>query len=245
MSIEVILKEHVEHLGQRGEIVKVADGYARNYLFPRKLALAVTDENKRQIERERAQGRGARGRGAQGGAGAGDAARGARARRSPAASARTTRCTGRSRRPTSPRRWPRATLHDRPPQDPAGRAAQDARRARRAGEAAPRRHGAAQGQDRPGAATDVNERPRVPTACSRASSGCSSAMSDRTLPHNLEAEKCVLGAILINNPVVQPGRGGHRRAGLLPRRAPAHLREDGRRSPSAASRSISSRSRTS
>src|SRR4029453_4763376 len=54
MSIEVILKEHVEHLGQRGEIVKVADGYARNYLFPRKLALAVTDENKRQIERERA-----------------------------------------------------------------------------------------------------------------------------------------------------------------------------------------------
>ena len=54
MSIEVILKEHVEHLGQRGEIVKVADGYARNYLVPRKLALAVTAENKRQIERDRA-----------------------------------------------------------------------------------------------------------------------------------------------------------------------------------------------
>jgi large subunit ribosomal protein L9 len=54
MSIEVILKEHVEHLGRRGEIVKVADGYARNYLFPRKLALAVTAENKKQIERERA-----------------------------------------------------------------------------------------------------------------------------------------------------------------------------------------------
>ena len=54
MSIEVILKEHVEHLGQRGEIVKVADGYARNFLFPRKLALAVTAENKKQIERERA-----------------------------------------------------------------------------------------------------------------------------------------------------------------------------------------------
>ena len=54
MSIEVILKEHVEHLGQRGEIVKVADGYARNYLLPRKLALAVTTENKRQVERERA-----------------------------------------------------------------------------------------------------------------------------------------------------------------------------------------------
>jgi large subunit ribosomal protein L9 len=54
MSIEVILKEHVEHLGRRGEIVKVADGYARNFLFPRKLALAVTAENKKQIERERA-----------------------------------------------------------------------------------------------------------------------------------------------------------------------------------------------
>ena len=54
MSIEVILKEHVEHLGRRGEVVKVTDGYARNYLFPRKLALAVTTENKRQIDRERA-----------------------------------------------------------------------------------------------------------------------------------------------------------------------------------------------
>ncbi len=54
MSIEVILREHVEHLGSRGEIVKVADGYARNYLFPRKLALAVTEENKRQVERDRA-----------------------------------------------------------------------------------------------------------------------------------------------------------------------------------------------
>ena len=54
MSIEVILKEPVEHLGQRGEIVKVADGYARNFLLPRKLALIVTDENKRQVERERA-----------------------------------------------------------------------------------------------------------------------------------------------------------------------------------------------
>jgi len=54
MSIEVILKEHVENLGDRGQIVKVASGYARNYLFPRKLALAVTEDNKRQIDRERA-----------------------------------------------------------------------------------------------------------------------------------------------------------------------------------------------
>jgi large subunit ribosomal protein L9 len=51
--MEVILREHVEHLGNRGEIVKVADGYARNYLLPRKLALLVTDGNRKQIERER------------------------------------------------------------------------------------------------------------------------------------------------------------------------------------------------
>ena len=51
--MEVILRAHVDHLGNRGEIVKVADGYARNYLLPRKLALPVTDSNKKQIERER------------------------------------------------------------------------------------------------------------------------------------------------------------------------------------------------
>ena len=51
--MEVILREHVENLGRRGEIVKVADGYARNYLLPRKLALLATEGNKKQIERER------------------------------------------------------------------------------------------------------------------------------------------------------------------------------------------------
>ena len=51
--MEVILREHVEHLGARGDVVKVTPGYARNYLLPRKLALAVTDNNKRQIEREK------------------------------------------------------------------------------------------------------------------------------------------------------------------------------------------------
>src|SRR5512134_3210133 len=51
--MEVILREHVDNLGQRGEIVKVADGYARNYLLPRKLALLATAGNKKQIERER------------------------------------------------------------------------------------------------------------------------------------------------------------------------------------------------
>jgi large subunit ribosomal protein L9 len=51
--IEVILKEPVDHLGGRGDVVKVADGYARTYLLPRKLALAVTPGNKRQIEAEK------------------------------------------------------------------------------------------------------------------------------------------------------------------------------------------------
>jgi large subunit ribosomal protein L9 len=51
--MEVILREHVDNLGRRGEIVKVADGYARNFLLPRKLALLATDGNKKQIERER------------------------------------------------------------------------------------------------------------------------------------------------------------------------------------------------
>jgi|SRR5688572_4617481 len=51
--MEIILREHVENLGKRGEIVKVADGYARNYLLPRKLALPVTEGNKKHVERER------------------------------------------------------------------------------------------------------------------------------------------------------------------------------------------------
>ncbi len=52
--MEIILREHVDNLGRRGEIVKVADGYARNYLLPRKLALPATAGNRKQVERERA-----------------------------------------------------------------------------------------------------------------------------------------------------------------------------------------------
>jgi large subunit ribosomal protein L9 len=48
--IEVILKEDVEHLGHSGDVVRVAPGFARNYLLPRKLAMQVTEGNKRQIE---------------------------------------------------------------------------------------------------------------------------------------------------------------------------------------------------
>jgi large subunit ribosomal protein L9 len=51
--MEVILREHVDNLGRRGEVVKVADGYARNFLLPRKLALPVTEGNRKVIERER------------------------------------------------------------------------------------------------------------------------------------------------------------------------------------------------
>ena len=51
--MEVILRQYVEHLGKRGDVVKVAAGYARNYLLPRKLALPATDGNKRHVERER------------------------------------------------------------------------------------------------------------------------------------------------------------------------------------------------
>jgi len=51
--MEIILREHVENVGKRGEIVKVADGFARNYLLPRKLALLATEGNKKHVERER------------------------------------------------------------------------------------------------------------------------------------------------------------------------------------------------
>lgn len=51
--MEVILRDDVATLGRRGEVVKVAEGYGRNYLLPRGLALSVTDSNKAVIEKER------------------------------------------------------------------------------------------------------------------------------------------------------------------------------------------------
>ncbi len=51
--MKVILKQDVEKLGRRGDIVNVAPGYGRNYLIPRKLALAVTASNVKMIEIER------------------------------------------------------------------------------------------------------------------------------------------------------------------------------------------------
>jgi large subunit ribosomal protein L9 len=52
--MEVILKEDVPNLGLRGEVVKVADGYGRNYLLPRKMAMQATAANKAVIEQMKA-----------------------------------------------------------------------------------------------------------------------------------------------------------------------------------------------
>ena len=51
--MEVILREDVAKLGRRGEVVKVAEGYGRNFLLPRGLAMAVTEANKAMITKER------------------------------------------------------------------------------------------------------------------------------------------------------------------------------------------------
>ncbi|MCE5310029.1 MAG: 50S ribosomal protein L9 [Acidobacteriales bacterium] len=51
--MEVILREDIEKLGSRGQVVKVADGYARNYLLPRRLAVVATEANKKIVEQER------------------------------------------------------------------------------------------------------------------------------------------------------------------------------------------------
>jgi len=51
--MEVILREDWESLGRRGDVVKVAEGYARNFLLPHGKALAVTPQNKARIEKER------------------------------------------------------------------------------------------------------------------------------------------------------------------------------------------------
>jgi large subunit ribosomal protein L9 len=52
-NIEVLLREHVQHLGRCGDVVKVRPGYARNYLFPNRLAAEATSENKRLMARKR------------------------------------------------------------------------------------------------------------------------------------------------------------------------------------------------
>ena len=51
--MEVILREDVDKLGSRGQLVKVASGYARNFLLPKRLAVAATEANKKIVEQER------------------------------------------------------------------------------------------------------------------------------------------------------------------------------------------------
>jgi large subunit ribosomal protein L9 len=51
--MELILREDVEKLGTRGQLVKVASGYARNFLLPKRLAVEATESNKKIVEQER------------------------------------------------------------------------------------------------------------------------------------------------------------------------------------------------
>lgn len=51
--MEVILREDIEKLGARGQVVKVADGFARNFLLPRRLAVPATEANRKIVEQER------------------------------------------------------------------------------------------------------------------------------------------------------------------------------------------------
>jgi len=51
--MEVILREDIEKLGARGQVVRVKTGYARNFLLPRRLAVAATESNKKIVEQER------------------------------------------------------------------------------------------------------------------------------------------------------------------------------------------------
>jgi large subunit ribosomal protein L9 len=51
--MEVILREDIDNLGNRGQVVKVAPGYARNFLLPKKLAVLANESNKKIVEQER------------------------------------------------------------------------------------------------------------------------------------------------------------------------------------------------
>jgi large subunit ribosomal protein L9 len=51
--MDVILREDIDNLGARGQVVQVASGYARNFLLPKRLAVAATEANKKIVEQER------------------------------------------------------------------------------------------------------------------------------------------------------------------------------------------------
>jgi len=51
--MEIILLQHIDNVGMRGQIVKVADGFARNYLVPKKMAVAATPQNRKWVDQQR------------------------------------------------------------------------------------------------------------------------------------------------------------------------------------------------
>src|SRR6186713_1930574 len=51
--MDVILREDIDNLGVRGDLVKVAPGYARNFLLPKRMAVAATEANKKIVAQER------------------------------------------------------------------------------------------------------------------------------------------------------------------------------------------------
>ena len=217
--MEVILREHVEHLGRRGEIVKVADGYARNYLLPRKLALLATEGNKKQIERERAK------------------LEAQEAEEKKVAEAIADRMANlevviaRKVGETEALYGSVTTADVAEALTAKGfdidrRKIQLADPIKKLGDF-----------DLPiKLQREVIATVKVRGGCGRTSRLQTSqvaepmadvAVAERTLPHNLEAERSVLGAILLHNDALQPCGRGHRLARLLPRRAPSDLRQDG------------------
>ena len=135
--MQIILQEDVEKLGTRGQVVDVAEGYARNFLLPRKLALEATPGNMKRLEKMRATF--AKKEATE----KGDAQTARRtagrrfARRLRAKPAKTTSSSA-----PSLRRYFRSArspgLHNREAEDRAGRSNQDHRRIRNSGQAAPR-----------------------------------------------------------------------------------------------------------
>ena len=147
--MEVILKEDVPKLGNRGDVVKVAEGYGRNFLLPRKLAIEATAANKAVIEQMKA-------------AAVRRSAKEKVRRRSPGQAVRRTRVKFQRKSGENDQLFGSVTSGDvadalekksfthRPPQDPVARAAENDRRVYRSDQAAQGRHHAPESDHREG-----------------------------------------------------------------------------------------------
>ena len=254
--MEVILREHVDNLGRRGEIVKVADGYARNYLLPRKLALLV---DRRQQAADRARAREVR------------RARGSEEKKVAEAMAarladvevviarkvgETEALYGSVTSADIADALAAQGLRDRSPEA----AAAPSRSRSSATIDVPLKlhrdvtaHGQSEGRrrrrrhklDARGCKAQTVGRSTKCHASLRAvlplhfslllhsrppslhSTMPELAVAERTLPHNLEAERSVLGAILLHNDAFNLAAEVIDSQRFLPRRAPPHLRQDG------------------